>query len=63
MIASFEGHVATVILLVKAKAQVNIQREDGVTALSLAAQEGKVEVVRVLIEAKALVNIQKKTGA
>ena len=34
--------------------------QDGVTALSLAAQEGKVEVVRVLIEAKALVNLQTK---
>ena len=56
MTASFNGHIDVVQTLIEAKAQINTQKEDGWTALHLAAHEGKVDVVRLLTEAQALVN-------
>lgn len=48
--------------LVAAGADVNAKRNDGVTALWLAAQEGHTEVVNVLLAAKADVNAKKNDG-
>ena len=56
MLASQEGHLSVVKKLLEAKAEVNKQRHDGVTALMSASFFGKETVVKLLLENKANVD-------
>jgi ankyrin repeat protein len=58
MAASSNGHTDVVQTLIEAKAQIDTQKEDGWTALHVAAHAGGVDVVRLLTGARALVNMQ-----
>jgi hypothetical protein len=62
MLAIFEGHVVVVNALLERDAVVNIQNEDGNTALMLAIFRGNVAVVNALLERDADVNIQGSGG-
>jgi len=46
----------------KRGADVNIQKEDGFTALMEASQKGHTEIVKMLIDTGAQVNIKNKYG-
>ncbi len=50
MIASQNGHLAIVKLLVAAKARVNAQGPHGATALLIAAFHGRTECARVFLK-------------
>ena len=56
------GHVDCLRELVAAGAEVNIQENDGWTALMLAAQNGHVDCLRELVVSGAEVNIQNNDG-
>ena len=56
------GNTEVVKLLIKENADVNVQDEDGWTALLLASLNGHTQVVELLIKENADVNIQKKNG-
>ena len=56
------GNTEVVKLLLKENTDVNIQKEDGVTALMLASLNGHTQVVELLIKENADVNIQSKDG-
>ena len=52
------GHHQVVELLLKEKADPNIQNNDGWTALMVASQNGHHQVVELLLKEKADPNIQ-----
>ena len=60
-VASKNGHTA-VTTLINSNAHVNIQEEDGLTALMVASQNGHSETVTTLINYNAHVNVQSKNG-
>ena len=49
--ASYQGHVEVVKVLLEARADKDKATDDGATPLYVASQEGHVDVVRVLLEA------------
>ncbi|KAK1943746.1 putative ankyrin repeat protein [Phytophthora citrophthora] len=49
-------------ILVNAGVNLNAEKEDGMTALMLAAMNGRSDVVRVLVDAGANVNLKDKNG-
>ena len=51
-IASQEGHMDAVTLLLKANADPNIQDDKGATPLYLASQNGHTETVALLLKAR-----------
>ena len=55
-IASQEGHVEVVRVLLEREADINKARNDRRTALSIASYKGHVEVVRILIETRDDIN-------
>merc|ERR1712098_465397 len=55
------GHVETVKVLFKAKADVDIQDNGGRTALMNAAGNGRLETVKVLLKAKAKLDLKDDT--
>ena len=57
MLASENGHVEVVRLLLEAGADKNLGNIIGSTALVLAAQPGREEVLRLLLEAGADTNL------
>jgi ankyrin repeat protein len=56
-VASQNGHVEVVRLLIDAGALISQANNNGVTPLSVASAIGHVEVVRLLIDAGAMVKI------
>ena len=62
MLAAFEGHTATVQVLLANGVQVNAKDKDGATALMLAASRGHTNVVAALLAKGADVNLQNNTG-
>ena len=56
------GNTEVVKLLLKENVDVNIQKENGVTALMLASQKGHTQVVKLLLKENADVNIQNNNG-
>ena len=56
------GNIEVVKLQLKEHVNVNIQDEDGVTALMLASLNGHTQVVELLLKENADVNIQKENG-
>ena len=56
------GQVEIASLLLENKAHINIQNNDGLTALMLASQNGYAETVSLLAQHGADVNIKDKTG-
>ena len=61
-VAAEKGNAAMAEILLKNKADVNHQTEDGLTSLHLAAIAGSIEVVDVLLEHNADVRIKDKRG-
>jgi ankyrin repeat protein len=53
MLAAGNGHEQVALVLLEAKADPNMARSDGGTALMLAARYGHEQVALVLLEAKA----------
>ena len=62
VIAENGGEVKTFKQLLKAKADVNLKKNDGATPLYIAAQEGQIEIVKLLLEAKAGINKARNDG-
>ncbi|XP_067402699.1 ankyrin repeat domain-containing protein 29 isoform X3 [Emydura macquarii macquarii] len=62
MVASHYGHIECVRELVLQGADINLQREDGATALFLAAQGGYLDVIRLLLSSGAKVNQPRQDG-
>ena len=62
MAASKNGHHQVVELLLKEKADPNIQSNSGWTALMVASQNGHHQVVELLLKEKADCNIQNNSG-
>ena len=60
--AAARGHSTAVKLLLKAKADVNVNSYSG-TALHMAAMNGHEAVVKLLLEAKADVNVKSNDGS
>ena len=60
--ASQEGQVEVVRLLIDAGALINQANNDGATPLFIASAKGQVEVIRVLIDAGALINQAMNNG-
>lgn len=60
--ASFWGNIATVRILLAAKADVNVAKDNGYTPLLTAASRGHAEIVKLLISAGADLNHQTKSG-
>ncbi len=63
MIASQNGHLAIVELLVAAKAHVNAQNVRGTTALHIAVVTGKIEIVSILLKNGADPKVTDKVNA
>ena len=62
LLAAQEGHQQTIQALIKAKADVNSQLENGATPLMLAAQHGHLGAVHSLIAANADLNLKASNG-
>uniref|UniRef100_A0A0G4I4Q6 Uncharacterized protein n=1 Tax=Chromera velia CCMP2878 TaxID=1169474 RepID=A0A0G4I4Q6_9ALVE len=62
LLASCNGHLSIVRLLLDANADTNIQSSDGKTALMAAASQGYRDIVQLLIDAQAKVDIQNEKG-
>jgi ankyrin repeat protein len=62
MLASLNGHVKIVQMLIKAKANVDAETERGNTALIWASYNGHVDIVKMLIKAGADVDAKTKDG-
>ena len=60
MLAASGGYTDLVRELIRAKADVNAQRVDGMTALMLAAFYGQADAARLLVRAGADVNLAVK---
>ncbi|KAL5502350.1 hypothetical protein EMCRGX_G009105 [Ephydatia muelleri] len=60
MLASQKGQVECVKILLDRGAEINVQEEDGWTALMVASWEGQVECVKMLLDRGAEVNMPKK---
>jgi ankyrin repeat protein len=58
MVASEQGHTATVQALIQAGADLNLQDKSGLTALMIASHEGHMASVRALIGVGADPNLQ-----
>jgi ankyrin repeat protein len=54
MIASFQGHVAAVRLLIERRANVNARAGNGATALVMATTKNRTEVIDILKRAGAV---------
>ena len=63
MLASFEGHLDIVQILLQAKAIPDLQNETGDTALLLAAMKGHADIVQQLLECGANPNISNRNGS
>ena len=63
MVASYNGSAAVASLLLKAKANPNLQRRNGTTALYLASQNGHSAVVSLLLKAITNPDLQSNNGA
>ena len=62
MFVSDNGHHQVMELLLKEGADVNIQNNDGWTALMIASDDGHHQVVELLLKEGADVNIQNNNG-
>ncbi|MCE3238378.1 MAG: ankyrin repeat protein 29-like [Gammaproteobacteria bacterium] len=62
MLATANGKVQVVELLLQAGCNINLQNWDGCSALMLAAQYGNFEIVDLLIQKNAHINIQSYSG-
>jgi ankyrin repeat protein len=62
MDAAHRGNLQLVTMLVSARAAINQQGKQGMSALHLAARKGKTEVVQVLLESRADVKQESKCG-
>jgi ankyrin repeat protein len=62
MCAAEKGHTATVELLVKQGADLNVQAKDGKTALMCAAENSYTATVELLVKKGAELNVQAKDG-
>ena len=60
--ASYLGHLDVVRILLKNKADVNLQSKSGFTALIEAAYQGNMDITRILLENKADANLQDDNG-
>ena len=63
IIAAGSGHAAICSELLDARAEVNFQRSDGISALHIACDAGHTECVRVLLQAGARTDLQTKKKA
>ena len=61
--ASQNGHGATVEALLAKGAAIDVQRNDGVTALIIASYSGHTEIVAVLLAKGANTELQFKDGS
>ena len=62
MCAALSGHLSCVTALLEANASIDLQNQNGVSALILAARDGHGEVVTALIEANASIDLQDEWG-
>ena len=60
--AAANGRIRTVRALVSAGADVNKQRNDGASALSIASQEGHLEIVNILLDNGAQIETRDNLG-
>ena len=63
MIAAYNGQTSAVKLLVERGADINVDTNDGYTALIYAAFSGDAKIVQILVEAGADVNAINEYGA
>src|SRR5262245_44764625 len=61
--ASQEGHLECANILIESKADINLQANNGMTALYGACQAGHVDVVRLLIKNGCIVDHALPSGA
>ena len=61
-LASINGHLEIVKLLLESGANVHIKDKGDQTALHLASRNGHLEIVKLLLESGANVNIKDKNG-
>ena len=62
MEAADEGHFKIVKHLVAKGALLDVQDEDGDTALHKAAEEGHIKIVKFLVKSKAKIDLRNKKG-
>ena len=60
--AARDGNIDAVELLLKEHVDINIQDENGATALMLASYNGHAQIVELLLKAHANINTQKEEG-
>ena len=60
MLASHNGHIDVVKVLLEYNAQVDLQHSNGQSSLMAASYEGHVDVVKVLLESDAQVDLQSR---
>ena len=60
MYGSYYGHHRAVSILLQANANPNLQTDDGVTPLYMAAQNGHSDTVSILLQANANPNLHNR---
>ena len=63
MIASEHGHLQVVEILLRNRANVDLQNSDGNTALMIASEHGHLQVVEILLRNRANVDLQDSYGS
>ena len=62
LLETFDGHVENILSLIKTGVDINVQNDNGMTALMMAAQNGQIGLVEELLKAGANKNLQAHNG-